>query len=324
MKNNLNSTTTTTTTTNIQSIYKSSNMLSIDLAGIPLRNPLLLASGFLGISQQVFNRLYNDGLGAIVSKSISVSPLEGYKGPTVVYLGEKGYLNAVGLANPGSDVFAHEIMNNQIPLVVSIVGSSQSDFQKLINKFDKLNIVAYEVNLSCPHVEKMGMEVGDDPDLVTKIIKTIKTRTKKPVIIKVGIGKSDVLKLATIIQESGADAITAINTIKAMAINVETGMPVLSNKVGGLSGVPLKPIGVRCVYEIFKKVNIPVIGCGGIFTWEDAIEYILAGATAIELGSVIGYRGLKVFNGIKLGITRYLQKKDYKNVKEIIGLAHKY
>lgn len=323
MKNNLNSTT-TTTTTNIQSIYKSSNMLSIDLAGIPLRNPLLLASGFLGISQQVFNRLYNDGLGAIVSKSISVSPLEGYKGPTVVYLGEKGYLNAVGLANPGSDVFAHEIMNNQIPLVVSIVGSTQSDFQKLINKFDKLNIVAYEVNLSCPHVEKMGMEVGDDPDLVTKIIKTIKTRTKKPVIIKVGIGKSDVLKLATIIQESGADAITAINTIKAMAINVETGMPVLSNKVGGLSGVPLKPIGVRCVYEIFKKVNIPVIGCGGIFTWEDAIEYILAGATAIELGSVIGYRGLKVFNGIKLGITRYLQKKDYKNVKEIIGLAHKY
>jgi dihydroorotate dehydrogenase (NAD+) catalytic subunit len=321
LKNNLNS---TTTTTNIQSIYKSSNMLSIDLAGIPLRNPLLLASGFLGISQQVFNRLYNDGLGAIVSKSISVSPLEGYKGPTVVYLGEKGYLNAVGLANPGSDVFAHEIMNNQIPLVVSIVGSSQSDFQKLINKFDKLNIVAYEVNLSCPHVEKMGMEVGDDPDLVTKIIKTIKTRTKKPVIIKVGIGKSDVLKLATIIQESGADAITAINTIKAMAINVETGMPVLSNKVGGLSGVPLKPIGVRCVYEIFKKVNIPVIGCGGIFTWEDAIEYILAGATAIELGSVIGYRGLKVFNGIKLGITRYLQKKDYKNVKEIIGLAHKY
>ncbi len=299
-------------------------MLSIDLAGIPLRNPLLLASGFLGISQQVFNRLYNDGLGAIVSKSISVSPLEGYKGPTVVYLGEKGYLNAVGLANPGSDVFAHEIMNNQIPLVVSIVGSSQSDFQKLINKFDKLNIVAYEVNLSCPHVEKMGMEVGDDPDLVTKIIKTIKTRTKKPVIIKVGIGKSDVLKLATIIQESGADAITAINTIKAMAINVETGMPVLSNKVGGLSGVPLKPIGVRCVYEIFKKVDIPVIGCGGIFTWEDAIEYILAGATAIELGSVIGYRGLKVFNGIKLGITRYLQKKDYKNVKEIIGHAHKY
>ena len=320
MKNNSSS----LTTPKIKSFYNSSNMLSIDLAGIHLKNPLLLASGFLGISQEIFNRLYHDGLGAIVSKSISVGPLDGYKGPTVVSLGEKGYLNAVGLANPGSDVFAHEIMNNQIPLIVSIVGSSQSDFPKLISKFDKLNILGYEINLSCPHVAKMGMEVGDDLDLVTKIIKTIKSKTKKPVIVKVGIGNTDVLKLASKIQESGADAITAINTIRAMAINVETGMPILSNKVGGLSGIPLKPIGVRCVFEITKKVNIPVIGCGGIFTWEDAVEYILAGATAIELGSVIGFKGLKAFNEIKLGITRYLEKKNCKNIKEIIGLAHKY
>lgn len=299
-------------------------MLSIDIAGIRLRNPLLLASGFLGISQEIFNRLYNDGLGAIVSKSISVSPLEGYKGPTVVSLGEKGYLNAIGLSNPGSDAFANEIINNQTPLIVSIVGSSVSEFPKLISKFDKLNILGYEINLSCPHVAKMGMEVGDDPELVIKIIKTIKSKTKKPIIIKVGIGNTDVLKLATIIQESGADAITAINTIRAMAINVETGMPILSNKIGGLSGIPLKPIGVRCVYEISKKVTIPVIGCGGIFTWEDALEYILAGATAIELGSVIGYEGLKAFNQIKLGIIRYLEKKGYKNIKEIVGLAHQY
>jgi dihydroorotate dehydrogenase (NAD+) catalytic subunit len=310
--------------TNVKSVYEYSNLLSIDIAGIRLRNPLLLASGFLGISQEIFNRLYNDGLGAIVSKSISVSPLEGYKGPTVVSLGEKGYLNAVGLSNPGSDAFANEIINNQTPLIVSIVGSSVSEFPKLISKFDKLNILGYEINLSCPHVAKMGMEVGDDPELVIKIIKTIKSKTKKPMIIKVGIGNTDVLKLATIIQESGADAITAINTIRAMTINVDTGMPILSNKIGGLSGIPLKPIGVRCVYEISKKVTIPVIGCGGIFTWEDALEYILAGATAIELGSVIGYEGLKAFNQIKLGIIRYLEKKGYKNIKEIVGLAHQY
>ncbi|MDF2736639.1 MAG: pyrD [Nitrososphaeraceae archaeon] len=310
--------------TNVKGVYKYSNMLSIDIAGIRLRNPLLLASGFLGISQEIFNRLYNDGLGAIISKSISVSPLEGYKGPTVVSLGEKGYLNAIGLANPGSDAFANEIINNQTPLIVSIVGSSVSEFPKLIGKFDKLNILGYEINLSCPHVAKMGMEVGDDPELVIKIIKTIKSKTKKPVIIKVGIGNTDVLKLATIIQESGADAITAINTIRAMAINVETGMPILSNKIGGLSGIPLKPIGVRCVYEISKNVTIPVIGCGGIFTWEDALEYILAGATAIELGSVIGYEGLKAFDQIKVGIIRYLEKKGYKNIKEIVGLAHQY
>ena len=310
--------------TNVKSVYEDSDMLSIDIAGIRLRNPLLLASGFLGISQDIFNRLYNDGLGAIISKSISVSPLEGYKGPTVVYLGEKGYLNAIGLANPGADVFANEIINNQSPLIVSIVGSSVTEFPKLISKFDKLNILGYEINLSCPHVAKMGMEVGDDPELVIKIIKTIKSKTRKPVIIKVGIGNTDVLKLAKIIQESGADAITAINTIRAMAINVETGMPILSNKIGGLSGIPLKSIGVRCVYEISKKVTIPVIGCGGIFTWEDALEYILAGATAIELGSVIGYEGLKAFNEIKVGIIRYLEKKGYKNIKEIVGLAHQY
>lgn len=310
--------------TKVNSVYEYSNKLSIEVAGIHLRNPLLLASGFLGISQDIFNRLYNEGLGAIVSKSISVSPLEGYKGPTVVSLGEKGYLNAIGLANPGSDAFANEINNNQTPLIVSIVGSSTSEFPKLISKFDKLNILGYEINLSCPHVAKMGMEVGDDPELVIKIIKTIKSKTKKPIIIKVGIGNTDILKLATIIQESGADAITAINTIRAMAINVETGMPILSNKIGGLSGIPLKPIGVRCVYEISKKVTIPVIGCGGIFTWEDALEYILAGATAIELGSVIGYEGLKAFNQIKLGLIRYLEKKGYKNIKEIVGLAHQY
>jgi dihydroorotate dehydrogenase (NAD+) catalytic subunit len=310
--------------TKVDNVYEY-NKLSIEVAGIHLRNPLLLASGFLGISQDIFNRLYKEeGLGAIVSKSVSVSPLEGYKGPTVVSLGEKGYLNAIGLANPGSDAFANEINNNQTPLIVSIVGSSTSEFPKLISKFDKLNILGYEINLSCPHVAKMGMEVGDDPELVIKIIKTIKSKTKKPIIIKVGIGNTDILKLATIIQESGADAITAINTIRAMAINVETGMPILSNKIGGLSGIPLKPIGIRCVYEISKKVAIPVIGCGGIFTWEDALEYILAGATAIELGSVIGYEGLKAFYQIKLGLIRYLEKKGYRNIKEIVGLAHQY
>jgi len=310
--------------TDTKSIYEYSNMLSMDIAGIPLRNPLLLASGFLGISQEIFNRLYNIGLGAIVSKSISISPLEGYKGPTVVSIGEKGYLNAIGLANPGADAFATEIIHNKIPLIVSIVGSSASEFPKLVSKFDKLNILGYEINLSCPHVAKMGMEVGDDPDLVIKIIKTIKSKTKKPIIIKVGIGNTDILKLAMIIEESGADAITAINTIRAMAINIETGMPILSNKIGGLSGIPLKPIGIRCVYEISKKINIPIIGCGGIFTWEDAVEYMLAGATAIELGSVIGYEGLNVFNEIKLGIIRYLEKKGYKNIKEIVGLVHQY
>lgn len=300
------------------------NDLSIEIAGIHFRNPLLLASGFLGISQEIFNRLYRSGLGAVVSKSISVDPMEGYKGPTIVSINQKSYLNAIGLSNPGADAFSEEISNNTVPLIVSLVGSSATEFPNLIKKFDKLNILGYEINLSCPHVAKMGMEVGDDPTLVTKIIKTIKANTKKPVIIKVGIGNVDVVKLADIIEESGADAITAINTIRAMAINTETGMPILSNKIGGLSGSSIKPIGVRCVYEISKKVSIPVIGCGGIMNWEDVIEYMLAGATTVELGSVIGYHGLGVINKIIKGISGYLDKKGYKSIKEIIGIAHRY
>lgn len=300
------------------------NDLSIEIAGIHFRNPLLLASGFLGISQEIFNRLYRSGLGAVVSKSISVDPMEGYKGPTIVSINQKSYLNAIGLSNPGADAFSEEISSNTVPLIISLVGSSETEFPNLIKKFDKLNILGYEINLSCPHVAKMGMEVGDDPTLVTKIIKTIKANTKKPVIIKVGIGNVDVVKLADIIEESGADAITAINTIRAMAINTETGMPILSNKIGGLSGSSIKPIGVRCVYEISKKVSIPVIGCGGIMNWEDVIEYMLAGATTVELGSVIGYHGLGVINKIIKGISGYLDKKGYKSIKEIIGIAHRY
>lgn len=300
------------------------NDLSVDIAGIHFRNPLLLASGFLGISQEIFNRLYKSGLGAVVSKSISVVPMEGYKGPTIVSINQKSYLNAIGLSNPGADAFSEEISNNTVPLLVSLVGSSATEFPNLIKKFDKLNILGYEINLSCPHVAKMGMEVGDDPTLVTKIIKTIKANTKKPVIIKVGIGNVDVVKLADLIEESGADAITAINTIRAMTINTETGMPILSNKIGGLSGSSIKPIGVRCVYEISKKVSIPVIGCGGIMNWEDVIEYMLAGATTVELGSVIGYHGLGVINKIIKGISGYLDKKGYKSIKEIIGIAHRY
>lgn len=300
------------------------NDLSIKIAGMHFRNPLLLASGFLGISQEIFNRLYRSGLGAVVSKSISVDPMEGYKGPTIVSINQKSYLNAIGLSNPGADAFSEEISSNTVPLIVSLVGSSETEFPNLIKKFDKLNILGYEINLSCPHVAKMGMEVGDDPTLVTKIIKTIKANTKKPVIIKVGIGNVDVVKLADIIEESGADAITAINTVRAMAINTETGMPILSNKIGGLSGSSIKPIGVRCVYEISKKVSIPVIGCGGIMNWEDVIEYMLAGATTVELGSVIGYHGLGVINKIIKGISGYLDKKGYKSIKEIIGIAHRY
>ena len=273
----------------------------------------------------LFRRLYKLNVGAIVSKSISTSPIEGYRNPTIVSLDNSGYLNAVGLANPGADAFSEEIREkNDLPILVSLVGSSDKDFPSLVKKFDRLNIIGYEINLSCPHVAKMGMDVGDDPEMVYRIVKATKTHTTKPVFVKVGVGNADVLSVASIAKDAGADGITAINTLRAMAIDIETGMPILSNKIGGLSGKPIKPLAIRCVYEITKRIEIPVIACGGIFNWKDAVEAMLAGASAVQLGSVIATEGLSSFYTICMGIQTYLEKKNTRSVMEIIGLAHKF
>ena len=301
------------------------DLLSVNVAGLRLRNPTMLASGFLGISQDIFNRIYHSGAGAIVSKSISIEPIEGYRNPSVFSWDKYSYINAVGLSNPGSEAFSREIKYNQgVPLVVSLVGSSHKDFPPMIEKFDDLNVCGYEINLSCPHVAKMGVEVGDDPEMVSRIVKTIRANTHKPLIIKVGIGNADVVNVARAAKDAGADAITAINTIRAMAINIETQMPILSNRIGGLSGKSIRPVAIRCVYEISKNLAIPVIGCGGIFTWEDAVEFMLAGASAVQLGSVIANKGLAAFCDVSRGVKKYLERKGLKNAMEIIGLAHKY
>ena len=249
----------------------------------------MLASGILGISLDVFNRLHRSGAGAVVTKSLSIEPWEGYPNPTIFSVNGGGWMNAVGLSNPGASNFAKMIEHNQdVPIIVSLVGSIPEDFEMMIKEFTNCSVTAFELNLSCPHVAKVGLEVGDDPELVKKIVTTVKNSTNIPVIAKVGLGTTDYLNTVKIAIDSGIDAITAINTVRAMAIDVETQRPILSNKFGGLSGTPIKPIALRCVYEIASKYDIPIIGCGGISTWEDAIEFFLAGASAIQLGSAIG------------------------------------
>lgn len=285
----------------------------------------MLASGILGISQDIFNSLYRHNIGAVVTKSISTMPMRGYPNPTVVSLGNDTYLNAVGLSNPGALAFSREISNNkEVPILVSLVGSSEKDFPKIISFLDSLNIAGYEVNLSCPHVSKMGIEVGDDPEVVSQIIKTIKKHTQKPISVKVGIGRVDVVDLAGIAVDAGADMITAINTVRAMKIDFKSMMPVLSNRIGGLSGRAIKPIGIRCVYEISKKLDTPVIGCGGAFTWEDVVEYMLAGASAVQFGSALVNRGEEFFTKVTRDLEKYSEVKGLKNIGEIRGLAHRF
>lgn len=283
----------------------------------------MVASGILGLSQNIFKRLVNIGVGAIVSKSISIKPRDGYRNPTIVALGNKSWLNAVGLANPGADAFAKEIADSHVPLFISLVGSDIAEFIQIIEKFKDCNILGFELNLSCPHVEKMGMEIGDDPQLVSDIIRSIKNRSNKPLLVKVGIGKTDIIHIAKTAENSGADGITAINTIRAMKIDINNQCPILENRIGGLSGIAIKPVGVRCVYELYKNIKIPIIGCGGIQNHEDIIEYVMAGATAVQVGSMIGSNGINSVQKLVKDLKIYLEANKYSTLEELIGVAHR-
>jgi dihydroorotate dehydrogenase (NAD+) catalytic subunit len=298
--------------------------IATSIGQIQLDKPVMLASGILGISLDVFNRLYASGAGAVVTKSLSTAPWEGYPNPTIFSVKGGGWINAVGLSNPGASNFAKMIKPNQdVPIIVSLVGSVPEDFEVMIKEFENCKVKAYELNLSCPHVAKVGLEVGDDPGLVKAIVSTVKNSTKVPIIAKVGLGTSNYLNTVSTAIDSGIDAITAINTVRAIAIDVETQRPILSNKFGGLSGTPIKPIALRCVYEISSKYDIPIIGCGGISTWEDAVEFFLAGASGVQLGSAIGDNWVGVFDDINKGILQYMEKKGYATIKEMVGLAKK-
>ena len=292
---------------------------------IRLERPVMLASGILGISLDVFNRLHRSGAGAVVTKSLSKEPWEGYPNPTIFSVKGGGWINAVGLSNPGAPNFAKMIESNKdVPIIISLVGSIPEDFEFMIKEFSNCKVLGFELNLSCPHVAKVGLEVGDDPELVKKIVSAAKKSTHVPIIAKVGLGTTNYLETVGTAIDSGIDAITAINTIRAMAIDVETKRPILSNKFGGLSGTPIKPIALRCVYEISSKYDIPIIGCGGISSWEDAVEFFLAGASAIQIGSAIGDKWVDVFNEINDGILQYMEKNGISKLEEMVGLAKKF
>jgi dihydroorotate dehydrogenase (NAD+) catalytic subunit len=295
------------------------------IAGLNLKNPTILASGILGVTAKSLKEVMHAGAGAVITKSVSLNARKGYVNPTVIQV-EGGLLNAVGLPNPGIYKFKKEIEDLedlQVPLIVSIFGFSHKEYAKVAEVAVEAGADAIEINLSCPHVKGSGAEIGKDPMMIKNVVKEVKAIVKKPVLVKLTSDVADIKELAEAAVSGGADVITAINTVRAMAIDIETSRPILAHKIGGLSGGVIKPIAVRCVYEIYQVVDVPVIGCGGVRTWNDAIELMLAGASAIQIGSAIAYENLTVFGSVVDGITSYLDKKGYSSVKEIVGLAHK-
>ena len=269
-------------------------------------------------------RVFNSGAGAIVTKSIGLKPRDGYANPTLVEL-EHGLLNAMGLPNPGIELFEEELKklkNSNISIIGSIFGSNVYEFVKLSEKMQQCKVDALELNMSCPHAKGYGLEIGSDPKLVKEITSKVKESVKIPVFVKLSPNLTNIVEIAQSAETGNADAIVAINTLKAMKIDIELKMPVLSNKIGGYSGNAIKPIGIRCVYEISKNVDIPVIGVGGITTGEDAIEYFMAGASAIQIGSGIYYRGIDIFKTICDEIEIWMKKHRYNDLSAIIGVAH--
>jgi dihydroorotate dehydrogenase (NAD+) catalytic subunit len=285
----------------------------------------MLASGILGLSAESLSNIVMEGAGAIVTKSVGLKPRKGYANPTIVQTG-CGLINAVGLPNPGIEEFVKEIReakNFNVPLIVSVYGFSAEEYAAVARKAVDAGADAVELNVSCPHVKETGSEIGQNPEILAEVVRKVKAAVEKPVFVKLSPNVKDIAEIAEVAAKAGADALTAINTVKAMAIDTETAMPILSNKVGGLSGPAIKPVAVRCVYEIYEHVKVPVIGCGGITNWHDAVEFILAGATAIQIGTAIARKGPNVFRAVTRGINVYLKRKGFKSVNEIVGLSHR-
>jgi dihydroorotate dehydrogenase (NAD+) catalytic subunit len=299
--------------------------LRTDLCGFEIASPTMLASGVLGISFELFPRIIKSGCGAVVSKSIGLEPREGYRNPTMTGV-DSGYLNAIGLANPGAEEFANELKEeyakNPVPLIVSIFADSAEHFAELVRSFDSFSFLGYELNLSCPHVKDVGTEIGSDPGDAAQVVRAARAETKKPIFAKMPATIINVPEWARAVEASGANAIVAINTIRAMKIDLQSRKPVLSNKTGGLSGPAIRPVAIRSVYEIYESVKIPIIGSGGVGDSKDAIEFFLAGARAVQIGSAMAQDYLKCFQKVNQGIRYYLQMNSFSSVQELIGLAH--
>ncbi|PKK85367.1 MAG: dihydroorotate dehydrogenase [Thermoplasmata archaeon HGW-Thermoplasmata-1] len=295
-----------------------------------LVNPALLASGILDETAGSMLRVIDGGAAGCVTKSIGREARGGHPNPTMVEL-QCGLLNAMGLPNPGIESYAEEIAEFKsgiaargidAKLIGSVYGGDEKDFAMMAGLMANTGVDALELNVSCPHARGYGAQIGSDPDMVRKVVSAVKGAVKLPVFVKLTPNVSNVALIAKAAEEGGADAVVAINTVKAMAIDIESGHPVLGNKVGGYSGPAIKPIGVRAVYDIYKEVNIPIIGVGGITKGQDLLEYAMAGASAVQIGSAVYYRDVPVFGEIVKEAKSWLEERGFSSFKEIVGRTH--
>lgn len=295
--------------------------LKVKIGKIELKNPVMVASGTFGSGEEYKDLLDLNKIGAIVTKSITLKSREGNTPPRIVET-PSGMLNSIGLQNDGIEVFIKEkipfLKTIRSAVIVSIAAHSINDYGKLAERLDDIKRTdALEINISCPNV-KGGLEFSRDPFSAFEVVNAVRRKTKKTVIAKLSPNVTDIAAIAAAAEDAGADAVSLVNTFTGMAVDIDTKRPVLGNIVGGLSGPAIKPIALRMVWEVFKKVRIPVIGMGGIMDSDDALEFIITGASAVEVGTA-NFVNPKAAVEIAGGIEAHMRKNKIKNMKGLIG-----
>ncbi len=297
--------------------------LEVDFAGIPLKNLLTAASGTFGFGLEYHKVQAIDVFGAIITKGLTLEPRPGNQGVRICET-PSGLLNSIGLANPGLEVFRRDILpelkKTGATVIVNIAGKKPEEYMELSEALSRVNGVSgIELNISCPNVEK-GMEFGVDADLTYYLVKSVRETTELPLIVKLTPNAPDINAVALATQEAGADGLSLINTVKGMAIDIHRKKPVFNNKVAGLSGPAIKPIALKEVYNVSRSVSLPVMGVGGITDYRDVIEFILAGASAVSLGS-INFVNPQAVQQISQDLNLYMKREGYSNIFQMQGLA---
>ncbi|SFH18391.1 dihydroorotate oxidase B, catalytic subunit [Desulfotomaculum arcticum] len=298
---------------------------TVNLGGIKMKNPVATASGTFGFGLEYQPFLQLEQLGAIVVKGTTPAPRQGNPPPRIAET-PAGMLNAIGLQNPGVDKVAGEIMPQLVhlrtPVIVNIAGDTVEDYALVARKLDGApGVAGLEINISCPNVKKGGIQFGSDPLSAAEVTRAVKAATKLPVIVKLSPNVTDIVAMAAAVAEAGADALSMINTLLGMVIDVNRRKPGLGNITGGLSGPAVRPVAVRAVWQVYRAVKLPILGMGGIMTAEDALEFILAGATAVAVGTA-NFVNPRATIEIIEGIDSYLREHGFNDINQLTGLAH--
>ena len=298
--------------------------LAIDLGGIHLNNPVAVASGTFGYGREYEAYMDLAELGAVITKGTTLEPRPGNPPPRI-YETPSGMLNAIGLENPGIDVFLNEhlpyLRAKQVTVIANIAGSTVEDYAATAAKLEgHEGISGIELNISCPNVKLGGLQFGTDPNMVREVITAVKAASSLPVMPKLSPNVTDIVHIAGAALEAGADALSMTNTLVGMAIDVKKRAPILANKFGGLSGPAIKPVVLRMIYQVYSAFKVPILGGGGIMNTTDALEFMMAGATGISVGTALFANPLAALQ-IKQGLAEYAQQEGLKHITDIVGAA---